>query len=81
MPRPADPCVDYTRAALARTRALIDQREAERANTAALIAEPRMRIGTHWRCCTRYSGEQRPTARTCMIEVGREHKNSPGRGS
>jgi hypothetical protein len=48
MPRPADPCGDYTRAVLARTWVLIERNEADRAPTAALIAELRAWIATSW---------------------------------
>ncbi len=48
MPRPADSYEDYTRAALARTWALMDQRKADRAHTVALIAEMRARIDMSW---------------------------------
>jgi hypothetical protein len=49
MPRPAYPCTSYTRAALTRIRALIDQHDAAKAHTTALIAEVRARIATSWR--------------------------------
>jgi hypothetical protein len=43
-----NPNEDYTQAVLAWTRVLIDQHEAEKAHTVALIAELRARLATSW---------------------------------